>query len=111
MFELPPEAGDTTQPRFEPDERWLQSASPELQKTAIWRWFATRYEEMDGSTPKDADGQFFLGVKEPPVTVEAVLLERFGRLVPAELLGSLVRDVRARAGDAWTVLDLDKLSS
>ncbi|MDM0032159.1 hypothetical protein QTI33_08420 [Variovorax sp. J22P271] len=84
LYELPPEAGDTTQPRFEPDEQWLRSAAPELQKTAIWRWFATRYEEIDAATPRDAYGNYFLGVKDAPVRVDAVLIGRFGEWFPRE---------------------------
>lgn len=34
----------------------MAAPAPELQKTAIWRWFATRCEEMDAVTPRDAKG-------------------------------------------------------
>lgn len=110
LYELPPEAGDTTQPHFEPDEQWLRSAAPDLQKTAIWRWFATRYEEIDAATPRDADGNYFLGVKDLPVTVDAVLIRRFGGLVPDATLTQLIRDAQAMAGNAWTTLQPDELS-
>jgi hypothetical protein len=56
LIDLPPEAGDVTQPRFEPVEAWLRSAEPAAQKTAMWRWFATRYEELGPSTPHDTAG-------------------------------------------------------
>lgn len=111
LHELPPEAGDTTQPRFEVKDEWLRTAEPPLQKTAVWRWFATRYEEMEPSTPHDSEGNFFLGVKDPPVSLDAVLRERFGDVVPHDVLDSLISDVQRRAGDQWVKMDLDKLSS
>ena len=45
LLTLPPEAGDVNAPRFQPNDAWLRQAPPDQQKTAMWRWFATRYEE------------------------------------------------------------------
>ena len=45
--ELPLEAGDVNAPRFEPNDEWLRGASPQLQKIAMWRWFATRFEDPE----------------------------------------------------------------
>ncbi|MDB5966326.1 MAG: hypothetical protein JWQ72_2826, partial [Polaromonas sp.] len=103
-------AGDTTEPRFHPNEDWLRHASPVEQKTAMWRWFATRYEELEPSTPHDREGNYFFGRQEP-VLVDEVLRQRFAQLVPAEVLDALLHRVQAKAGNQWVVMDLDKLSS
>lgn len=111
LIDLPPEAGDINQTRFEPHDDWLRQADAASQKTAMWRWFATRYEELETSTPHDKEGNFFFGRKDPPVSAQEVLRARFGMLVPAEVLDSLVNTLRAKAGDAWAKMELDKLSS
>lgn len=110
LIDLPAAAGDVTQPRFEPIDDWLRSA-PELeQKTAIWRWFATRYEEMELNTPHDDEGNFLIGEKKP-VKADEVLAERFGAVVPAPVLQSLLAAVKEKAGNRWAVMPLDKLGS
>ena len=110
LIELPAEAGDITAPRFEPNEEWLQRAPALEQKTAVWRWFATRYEELEPSTPHDPQGNYFFGRKEP-VQLDQVLHERFDALVPQDRLDELVKDIQARAGNEWAWMELDKLSS
>ena len=111
LIDLPPEAGDVNQPRFEPDDGWLRGADAASQKTAMWRWFATRYEELETSTPHDQDGHYFFGTKEPPVSAAKVLRARFGAIVPAQVLAELVSSVQTKSGDAWAKVELDKLSS
>jgi hypothetical protein len=111
LIELPPEAGDTTQPRFEPAEEWLRNAEPAAQKTAMWRWFATRYEELNPSTPHDADGNYFFGTKGPPVLADEALRKRFGGVVSQEVLQELIADVQGKVGNQWAEIGLDKLSS
>lgn len=111
LIDLPPEAGDVNQPRFEPHDDWLRTADAASQKTAMWRWFATRYEELETSTPHDAEGNYFFGRKEAPVRADEVLQERFGTLVPTEVLAQLVSGLQAKAGNEWAKVELDKLSS
>lgn len=111
LVDLPPEAGDVTQPFFEPVDDWLSTAQPIQQKTAVWRWFATRYEELESSTPHDADGNYFFGAKEQPVQADEVLRQRFGTVVPDEVLGSLISTLQSKAGNLWAKVDPDKLSS
>ena len=111
LIDLPPQAGDTTEPFFEPDDNWLRGAPPVAQKTAMWRWFATRSEELLPSTPHDADGHLFFGLKEPPVPANEVLWERFSALVPAVVLDSLLADVQDKVGNIWAKVEPDKLSS
>jgi len=111
LIDLPPEAGDLSQPFFEPVDGWLRGASTAEQKTAMWRWFATRYEELESSTPHDEEGNFFFGLKQPPVQADEVLRERFEGHVPPEVLAELIADVQAKVGNLWSVVEPDKLSS
>ena len=111
LIDLPTEAGDVNQPRFEPKDDWLRNADPASQKTAMWRWFATRYEELETSTPHDREGNYFFGRKEPPVKADEVLRERFSAIVSPEVLAQLVERLQAKAGNTWAKVELDKLSS
>lgn len=111
LIDLPPEAGDTNQPWFDPVDDWLRTAAPAAQKTAMWRWFATRYEELDPSTPHDRDGSYFFGTKEPPVKADEVLRSRFAHLVPREVLDPLIAGLQSKAGNVWAEVEFDKLSS
>jgi hypothetical protein len=97
-----PEAGDLTQPRFEPVDGWLRKAAPAAQKTAMWRWFATRYEEIEAAETNR---------KKASVEADKVLRKRFAAAVPSAVLEALIADVKRRRGNAWATLDLDKLSS
>lgn len=110
LIDLPPEAGDVTQPRFEPVDDWLRRASEVEQKTAMWRWFATRFEELAPSTPHDEEGNYDFGEKKP-VKVDDVLTQRFGAVVPEPVLQALIKAVKAKEGNHWAVMELDKLSS
>jgi hypothetical protein len=111
LIDLPPEAGDLSQPFFEPADDWLPRASPAEQKTAMWRWFATRYEELESSTPHDGEGEYFFGAKEPPVRADEVLRRRFEGRVPTAVLDELIAAVQAKVGNVWAVVVPDKLGS
>ena len=110
LIDLPAAAGDVLQPRFEPVDDWLKTASPVEQKTAMWRWFATRYEEMETSTPHDDEGEYLVGEKKL-VQVADVMAERFAPLVPGEVLQQLVDGITSRGGQTWSSMPLDKLGS
>jgi hypothetical protein len=49
--ELPPEAGKNSHLGFEPDDHWLATADPELQREAMRIWFVTRYWDPANDTP------------------------------------------------------------
>ncbi|MDB5849986.1 MAG: hypothetical protein JWP29_3738 [Rhodoferax sp.] len=110
LIDLPPAAGDVTQPRFEPVDDWLRSATEVEQKTAMWRWFATRYEEMNITTPHDDEGNYLIGEKKP-VKADQVLAERFGAVVPETVLQALINDLKDKVGNRWAVMPMDKLGS
>ncbi|KAF1050252.1 hypothetical protein [Xylophilus sp.] len=109
-IELPPEAGDVNAPRFEPNDGWLRAAEPAAQKAAIWRWFATRYEEIETTTPSEATGDT-LEPQGGTVALDATLRERFAEVVPAEVLDGLIQQAQSRAGNDWTPHRLDKAGS
>lgn len=101
---LPPEAGDVNAPRFDPNEDWLRRARPDEQKAAMWRWFATRYEEPgspESAKPHDGEGRRVLDEGDSPFHADEVLHERFDRLVPREVVDDLVRGVQRSAGNGW----------
>ncbi|MEH3085162.1 MAG: hypothetical protein PGN26_01170 [Xylophilus ampelinus] len=117
LIELPPEAGDVNAPRFEPEDDWLRAAEPAEQKAAMWRWFATRYEEITpggiaetASAPVEAELD-----KEPvpepadgPVRLDATLRERFAGRVPDAVIDDLVARVREQTVKDWMPLATDK---
>lgn len=106
VIDLPPEAGDQDQPRFEPQNPWLQAASAELQKAAMWRWFATRFESPITAVPHDANGEF-LFLDRGPFHADAVLHDRFDGLVPSDVVDDLVANVQAEAGNVWASKSLE----
>lgn len=106
LIDLPPEAGDVYRPRFEPDDEWLGSASRLEQKTAMWRWLATNYEEPDIATPHDEDGYLFLD--GGPFLTESLLLERFEGVVPKEVISELAGSVKAVGCEEWASKPLDR---
>lgn len=107
LVNLPPEAGDVNAPRFEVNDGWLRKAPPDQQKTAMWRWFATRYEEPATATPHDDQGEFLFTDGEP-VLADVVLHTRFDACVPKEVVDELVRSVQAEVGNEWALRRLDK---
>lgn len=100
LITLPPEAGDVNAPRFEPNEDWLRSAPPEQQKTAMWRWFATRFEEFETAVPHDDQGDYVF-TEGGPWLADEVMHERFDAFVPEDVVQALVESVQREAGNEW----------
>ena len=107
VVSLPPEAGNIDAPVFEVDEAWLRAAGADLQKAAMWRWFATRYEDPKLATPHDKDGSF-LYTNGGPYAADRVLHERFDRLVPPAVVGELVTTLHEEVGNEWAPKPMDK---
>ena len=104
LIDLPPEAGDVNAPRFDPRDEWLRRAQPQAQKTAMWRWFATRYEnpsDPESALPHDGDGRRVLAEGEGPFRAGEVLHERFRGTVPEHVIDELARRVEEEAGSLW----------
>ncbi|MCM5678125.1 hypothetical protein M8A51_01090 [Schlegelella sp. S2-27] len=107
VVSLPAEAGTVDSPVFDVNEAWLRSAQPVLQKAAMWRWFATRYEDPNLATPHDKDGGF-LYTNGGPYHADRLLHDRFDRLVPAQVVSELVETVRGEVGNDWAPKPMDK---
>ena len=107
---LPAEAGDVNAPRFEPDDGWLRGAGPVLQKAAMWRWFATHYEDPDNpetAAPHDAEGHRVYAEGDGPFHADEVLHERFDAVVARGVVDELVQRVRQRSGNDWARRGMD----
>jgi hypothetical protein len=107
LITLPLEAGDINAPHFEPDDDWLRGAPPEQQKTAMWRWFATRFEDPRTAVPHDEQGEF-LFTDGGPWLADELLHERFDAFVAEGVVDQLVRSVQARVGNEWAKRRLDE---
>lgn len=105
--ELPAAAGDLTAPRFEPDEAWLREADLALQKAALWRWFATHFEDPRQAVPHDDAGNFLYGDDEP-VQADQALQQRFGGQVDDAVLKAVHDALCAEVGNDWAHRRLDK---
>lgn len=106
LLSLPAEAGDVNAVRFEPNDDWLRRAAPALQKTAMWRWFATRYDDPREAVPNE-DGHF-LYTDGGPFHADEVLHGRFDEVVPAEVIDELVASLQRSVGNDWALKPLDK---
>lgn len=107
VVDLPPEAGDLDATPFEPNDAWLQGAAPDQQKTAMWRWFATRYESPITAVPHDDQGEF-LFLDGGPYHADEVLHDRFAAFVPREAIDALLEAVQAEAGNTWAPKSIDR---
>ena len=99
---LPAEAGDVNAPRFQPNEDWLRSAPAELQKMAMWRWFATRYADPEQLLPHDEEGDYVFN-DGGPYLADQILQQRFETCVPPEVIDDLVRQMQAEVGNEWAI--------
>lgn len=109
LIYLPPEAGDVDQPRFEPDNDWLRQAPPDYQKSAMWRWLATHYEDPETATPHDQQGHFDF-LDGGPFLADRVLTERFQGIVDDDVIHDFIRKVQAEVGNEWALKRLDRFS-
>jgi hypothetical protein len=100
LIMLPPEAGDVNAPRFEPNDDWLRQAPPEHQKTAMWRWFATRFEDPASAVPHDDQGGYIF-TEGGPWLADEVLHERFDAFVPEGVVEELAQSLKQAVGNEW----------
>lgn len=100
LITLPPEAGDVNDPCFEPNEDWLRRAPPDQQKTAMWRWFASRFENPETAVPHDEQGGYVF-TEGGPWLADEVLHERFDAFVPEGVVQELVASLKEEVGNEW----------
>lgn len=108
--ELPKQAGSIDAPHFEPANQWLREADDSLKKAAIWRWFATHYEDPRDAVPHDAEGHYLYDDGEP-VKADQALAERFGGLVAPEVLKAVHDAICSEVGNDWVHKRMDKTGS
>lgn len=106
VIDLPPEAGDQNEPRFQPNDAWLGSAPPEQQQAAMWRWFATHYESPVTAVPHDDKGDFMF-LENGPFHADQVLHDRFDAFVPSAVVTELIETVQSEAGNVWASKSVD----
>lgn len=107
LIDLPAAAGDPASPRFEPHDDWLRDAPAPQQKAAMWRWFATHYDDPADSVPHDEAGNY-LYTDGGPYDAGHVLRGRFGSIVGADVLGDFIAAVETEGGSQWALKALDK---
>lgn len=100
LVSLPPEAGDVNAPCFQPNDAWLRSAGADQQKAAMWRWFATRFENPESAVPHDEQGGY-LFTEGGPWLADELLHERFDAFVPEGVVQELVDSVQREVGNEW----------
>ncbi|AOW14542.1 hypothetical protein LPB72_05985 [Hydrogenophaga crassostreae] len=101
--ELPPEAGDGVQP--EPNDAWLQNAPPELQIETMRRWFHARYEDPANQTPYSSQEGGYMFIFGGPYDPSDVIQDRFYKVVPHEVMDTLIKDLWRDVGDEWAPIE------
>lgn len=109
--DLPPEAGNITTSHFEPNEAWLAQAAPELQKSVLWRWFATRFDDPHAAVPHSEHREDYLWGEGEPIKADLALAERFRTLVPHAIIDEVARALRDEVGNDWALKRLDKVGA
>jgi hypothetical protein len=107
-IDLPPEAGNIAASRFEPSESWLTHASPALQQAALWRWFASRFDEPRYAVPHHEGSDDFMWGDDEPVQADQAVKERFASLVPPPVIQEFLAALRAEVGNEWAIKRVDK---
>lgn len=109
--DLPPEAGNPAASHFEPNEAWLAQASPKLQQAALWRWFASRFDDPYHAVPHNERGEDYLWGEGEPIKADLALAERFGAVVPHTIIDQVARALRDEVGNEWALKRLDKVGA
>jgi len=109
--DLPPEAGNIAASHFEPNDEWLAQATPELQKSALWRWFASRFEDPYHAVPHNERSEDYMWGEGEPIKADLALAERFRTLVPHTVIDEVARVLRDEVGNDWALKRLDKVGA
>lgn len=106
--DLPPEAGNLTASRYEPDDNWLRQANAEYQKAALWRWFATHLEDPRDAVPHSTGSDDYLWGDDEPVLADQALNKRFASVVPPAVVREVLGAIQSEVGNEWANKRLDK---
>lgn len=109
LANLPPEAHanhfDVDGP-FEPDDDWLGSAAREEQVIAIREWFTARFCDPANETPYDGREGGYLFVDGGPYSPEEEIGNRFGGVIPDDVIKEVVDELEAEVGEDWAPVRL-----
>ncbi|MDN7176983.1 HEPN domain-containing protein [Caballeronia sp. SEWSISQ10-4 2] len=100
-LDLPPEAGNVELSPFEPNDEWLADAPPELLQAAMLRWFCDRYEDPANQTPWDGEDKDYVYVWGGPYDPNDEIQERFGHIVPYEIMEPVIHGLYRDVGNDW----------
>lgn len=103
--QLPFEAGSVDRIPFEPNDEWLALANEEMQQAAILRWFHDRYEDPANETPWDGEDKVYVFVYGGPYDPNDVIQERFGEVVPYEVMAEVIQDLHRDVGNEWAPIE------
>lgn len=99
--ELPEEAGDPNAMKFDPDNKWLNGASRELQIEAMRQWFLSRYQDPANDTPYNGREGGYLFIHGGPYDPADEIPHRFIGVVEEDVIDELVDDLISEFGDEW----------
>lgn len=99
-YELPAEAVGLGRP-FEPDDEWLEHATPEQQVPAMIQWFRERYEDPAQETPWDSELGEYVFVHGGPYDPSDVIQDRFGEIVDYAVMAQAISALVAEVGHQW----------
>ncbi len=96
--EIPAEAGDVDDPKFDPADDWLKTAVRPLQIEAMRQWLYGRFEDPAHETPYDSSEGGYQFIYGGPYDPSEVLHERFEEIVPFDVIDELAHDVYMNLG-------------
>lgn len=99
--ELPSEAGDVDDPKFDPNDNWLKTAERSLQIEAMRQWFYCRYMDPAHETPYDSSEGGYQFIYGGPYDPNEEIQERFSEIVPYDVMEELIHDLYLDVGHEW----------
>jgi hypothetical protein len=103
--EFPVKANSRKDGPFDPDDEWLKDAPEEDQIEAMRRWFHARYEDPANETPYSSEDGGYLFVWGGPYDPSDEIQERFGGVIPYEVMEKLIHELWSEAGDEWAPIE------
>lgn len=104
IADLPPDAFVNGGGPSDPDDSWLKTAEEKHQIAAMRAWFTARYCDPAYETPYNGREGGYLYINGGPYDPADELDERFGGVVPDEVIQRLVDDLYWQVGHDWAPL-------
>ncbi|MFW6855422.1 hypothetical protein ACODYM_29445 [Burkholderia gladioli] len=91
---------------FDVDNTWLaKEATREEQMAAMYEWFTSRYEDPAVQTPWSSEDQDYIFVWGGPYDPNDKIQDRFGGIVPFDVMKELISDLWREGGDEWAPIE------